>query len=65
MFCFEPLVAQFEHSVYACMFQKKRFLLEILLHMVIGNTKNRMGGFCLEGCITDRRITRLEKTGWG
>jgi len=27
MFCFEPLVAQFEHYVYACMFQKKRFLL--------------------------------------
>ena len=25
--CFELLVAQFEHYVYACMFQKKRFLL--------------------------------------
>lgn len=27
IFCLEPLVAQFEHYVYACIFLKRRFLL--------------------------------------
>jgi hypothetical protein len=33
--------------------------------MVSGNTKNRMRGCCLEGCITVPRNTRLEETSWG